>query len=239
MEPFIFNPGEHIERDLFLTFEHIVALYLFGCSVVWLYLHRHHVYMSQVRWIIFGTLVLSEVSLIIWSVVTGVWDIRYNLPLHLCTISLLSSSYMLIKNSYNVFEIIYFFALGGALQAIITPELFYTFPHFRFFHYFIAHFAIILAVLYMVWVCKFTITFRSAFKSFFVLNVIAVFVFFVNKVTGANYMFLARKPATPSILDWLGPYPWYILSLEIIAMVLFLLLSVPFYLKDFISGRKI
>lgn len=233
MEPFIFSPGQHIERNLFLSFEHIIALYLFGCSVVWLYLHRHHSYMKNVRWILFATLVLSEISLILWSVGTGLWDIRFNLPLHLCTISLITSSYMLVTKSYKVFEIVYFFAIGGAFQAIITPELFYTFPHFRFFHYFIAHFAIILAVLYMVWVYHYSVTFRSAFKSFLVLNGIAFVVFFVNKITGANYMFLARKPATPSILDWLGPYPWYILSLQLIAIVIFTILTLPFYLNRF------
>ncbi|MFN7250204.1 MAG: TIGR02206 family membrane protein [Anaerobacillus sp.] len=231
MKPFIFNPGEHIDRNLFLSFEHLMALYIFGALVVWLYLYRNHRFMKQTRWILFGTLVISEIGILVWSISTGLWDIRYNLPLHLCTISLLSSSYMLVTSSYRVFEIIYFFGVGGAFQAIITPELFYTFPHFRFLHYFIAHFAIILAILYMIWVCKFMITFKSALKSFVVLNCIAVVAFTVNHVTGANYMFLARKPATPSILDWLGPYPYYIVTLEFIAIALFLFLCLPFYYK--------
>jgi hypothetical integral membrane protein (TIGR02206 family) len=231
MKPFIFNPGEHIDRNLFLSFEHLMALYIFGALVVWLYLYRNHQFMKQTRWILFGTLVISEIGILVWSVSTGLWDIRYNLPLHLCTISLLSSSYMLVTNSYRVFEIIYFFGVGGAFQAIVTPELFYTFPHFRFLHYFIAHFAIILAILYMIWVCKFLITFKSALKSFVVLNCIAVVAFTVNQITGANYMFLARKPATPSILDWLGPYPYYIVTLEFIAIALFLFLCLPFYIK--------
>lgn len=233
MKPFIFNPGEHIDRNLFLSFEHLMALYIFGSLVVWLYVYRNHQFMKQTRWILFGTLVISEIAILVWSVSTGLWDIRYNLPLHLCTISLLSSSFMLVTNSYRVFEIIYFFGVGGAFQAIITPELFYTFPHFRFLHYFIAHFAIILAILYMIWVCKFLITFKSALKSFVVLNCIAVVAFTVNQLTGANYMFLARKPATPSILDWLGPYPYYIVTLEFIAIVLFLFLCLPFYIKRF------
>jgi hypothetical integral membrane protein (TIGR02206 family) len=233
MKPFIFNPGEHIDRNLFLSFEHLMALYIFGALVVWLYLYRNHRFMKQTRWILFGTLVISEIGILVWSISTGLWDIRYNLPLHLCTISLLSSSYMLVTSSYRVFEIIYFFGVGGAFQAIITPELFYTFPHFRFLHYFIAHFAIILAILFMIWVCKFIITFRSAIKSFVVLNCIAVVAFTVNQITGANYMFLARKPATPSILDWLGPYPYYIVTLEFIAIALFLLLCLPFYIKKF------
>ncbi|RXJ04206.1 TIGR02206 family membrane protein [Anaerobacillus alkaliphilus] len=232
MKPFIFHPGEHIDRNLFLSFEHLMALYIFGGFVILLFLFRHHPFMRQVRWILFATLVISEIGIVTWSILTGLWDIQYNLPLHLCTISLVTSSFMLATNSYKVFEIIYFFGVGGAFQAIITPELFYTFPHFRFFHYFIAHFAIILAIFYMIWVCNYTVKFRSAFKAFLVLNCIAAVAITVNHLTGANYMFLARKPVTPSILDWLGPYPWYILSLELLAIILFLLLCVPFYLRQ-------
>jgi uncharacterized membrane protein YwaF len=46
--------------------------------------------------------------------------------------------------------------------------------------------------------------------------------------TGGNYMFLARKPDTPSLLDYLGTYPWYLLSLDGVAVVFFLLLYLPF-----------
>ncbi len=229
MKPFIFDPGIHIDRNLFLSFEHLMALYLFGSLVLLLYLFRQHSFMKQIKWVLFWTLVLSEISIVGWSVATGLWDIRYNLPLHLCTISLVASSYMLMKNSYKVFEVIYFFGVGGAFQAIITPELFYTFPHFRYFHYFIAHFAIILAIFYMIWVCNYTIRLRSAIKAFLVLNCLALVAFSVNQLTGANYMFLARKPITPSILDYLGPYPWYILSLELLALLIFILLTIPFY----------
>lgn len=231
MEPFIFHPSEHIDPKLFLSFEHLMALYLFSCAIVFLYLFRSHPIMNEVRWVLFGTLVISEISLLIWTISSGQWDIQYNLPLHLCTISILSSSYMLVKNSFNVFEIIYFFGIGGAFQAIVTPELFYTFPHFRFLHYFIAHFAIILAVLYMIWVVKYTITFFSALKAFLILNLLAIVAFTVNMITGANYMFLARKPVTPSILDWLAPYPYYIIQLEFIAIGIFLILCLPFYVK--------
>lgn len=187
--------------------------------------------MSKVRWILFGVLVFTEIALITWTITNGFWDIRYNLPLHLCTISLFLSAYMLLTKNYRIFEVLYFFGLGGAIQAMLTPDLTYTFPHFRFFHFFIAHIAIILAVLYMVWIFKYTVTIGSLIKSFIVLNGLALIAFSVNQLTGANYMFLARKPQGPSMLDWLGPYPWYILSLQLIVLVIFFLLYLPFRQK--------
>ncbi len=40
-------------------------------------------------------------------------------------------------------------------------------------------------------------------------------------------MFLARKPSTPSLLDLLAPWPWYLLQLELVALALcFLMLGV-------------
>jgi hypothetical integral membrane protein (TIGR02206 family) len=59
-----------------------------------------------------------------------------------------------------------------------------------------------------------------------------VAIFFLNLAIGSNYMFVAHKPLTPSLIDVLGPWPWYILSLEAIGLVLFLLLYLPWVIHD-------
>jgi hypothetical integral membrane protein (TIGR02206 family) len=47
-------------------------------------------------------------------------------------------------------------------------------------------------------------------------------------ISGANYGFLRAKPPQASLLDLLGPWPWYILALDALAVVLFTLLYLPF-----------
>lgn len=227
----IFKPDTYRETEIFLSQAHLLVLIVFAISVAWIFYHQAKPYMKYIRWVLFGALMLSEVSLIWWTVSIGMWDIRYNLPLNLCTVSLYLAAAMLVTKSYTLFEIVYFFGIGGALQAMITPDLFYTFPHFRFLHFFTAHIAIILAVLYMIAFYKYEVTFRSFIKSLVVLHVLALIVFFINQMTGANYMFLARKPSGPSILDWFGPYPWYILALEAITFITFFILYLPFFIK--------
>ncbi|MBP3950694.1 TIGR02206 family membrane protein [Bacillus suaedae] len=227
----------YMEPALFLSTAHLYSILAFVVLVGLLYYFRQSSLTKRyARSLLIASLVLSEFGLITWSIWIGNWDIRYNLPLQLCTISLYLCVYMLITKNRTVFEVVYFFGLSGALQALLTPDLFYTFPHFRFIHFFIAHFSIVLSILYMVWIEQFHITFRSFIKSFITLNAIALIAIIVNFITGANYMFLARKPTNASLIDFLGPYPWYILSLELIALIMFGILYIPFYFKKKSGG---
>jgi len=137
---------------------------------------------------------------------------------------------MLLTGSRLLLGIVYFTGIGGALQALLTPVLGYGFPHFRFLEFFLALIAIILSVLYMVWVEGYRPGSRSMAAAMLFLHVLIVPVMLVNRATGGNYMFLARKPDSASLLDLLGPYPWYLLAMEAAALVIFWLLYLPFAL---------
>jgi uncharacterized membrane protein YwaF len=52
----------------------------------------------------------------------------------------------------------------------------------------------------------------------------------INKLVDGNYMFLSHKPDSASLLDVLGPYPWYILSME--GLLLSLSLMVWFIFRE-------
>jgi hypothetical integral membrane protein (TIGR02206 family) len=47
-------------------------------------------------------------------------------------------------------------------------------------------------------------------------------------LTGGNYMFLREKPEAASLLDVMGPWPWYILTGALLAIAMFAALDVPF-----------
>lgn len=214
---------------------HVVALLIFIMLFMMLFVCRQWLQDKRrgdvIRYTLAAILVLCELTLNIWYVSEGIYDVSSTLPLELCTISLYMCIVMLLWRSRAIFQIVYFTGIGGALQALFTPVLYYDFPHFRFLEFFVAHIAIILAVLYMVWVEGFRPTWKSIAITMGFLNVLAAIVFTVNTFTGGNYMFVSRKPETASLLDFLGPHPWYLLSLEIVAVALFLLLYMPFALK--------
>ncbi|GIQ66350.1 TIGR02206 family membrane protein [Paenibacillus cisolokensis] len=180
------------------------------------------------RYALATLLTASEALLNVWYIREGIFSAKSTLPLELCSISLYLSILMLLTRSRLLFGIVYFAGIGGALQALITPALDFGYPHFRFWQFFAAHTAIILAALYMVWVERFRPTLKSIAVTMGFLNALVVIVGYVNHVTGGNYMFLARKPDTPSLLDYLGPYPWYLLSMEGIALLTFSFLYLPF-----------
>lgn len=217
---------------------HLVALALAAVLIIGLYLSRHAFThgraQSILRYSILSILVLCEATLNIWYVSEGVYDVKDTLPLELCTLSLYLSVLMLLLRSHWLAHLVYFTGIAGALMALLTPALFYDFPHYRFIEFFAAHIAIILAALYMVWVEEYRPTLKSIGISMLYLNVLLVVIGSVNAMLGSNYMFISGKPDTTSLLDVLGPYPWYLLSLEGIALILFLLLQLPFVL----AGRS-
>ncbi|NEZ43505.1 TIGR02206 family membrane protein [Paenibacillus alvei] len=225
--------------DTFQAFSasHFGALLLFISAVLLFYRCRHWLQQEKrnrcVRYVLLGLLILSEAALNIWYLATGIFHASNTLPFELCSISLYMCVLMLFFRSKKIFQIVYFTGIAGALQALLTPALDYPFPHFRFIQFFLAHIAIILAVLYMVWVEHAKPTWKSIGYAMLFLNVLLVVVGGINYITGGNYMFLAHKPETASLLDVLGPYPWYLLSLEAVAFGMFIVLYLPFL----IAGR--
>jgi hypothetical integral membrane protein (TIGR02206 family) len=189
------------------------------------------------RYGVAAVLVINEIAWHLWNYFTGQWTIQTMLPLHLCSVLVWASAFMLITKNYSVYEFSYFLGIAGAIQALLTPDAgIYGFPHFRFFQVIISHGAIVTAAIYMTFVEGFRPYWKSVLRVFIWMNLYMIIVFVLNLILGSNYLFIAHKPETASLIDLLGPWPWYILALEAIGAVMCLLLYVPYAIKD--SRRK-
>jgi hypothetical integral membrane protein (TIGR02206 family) len=178
-------------------------------------------------------LVLNETAWHLWNYFTGQWTVQTMLPFHLCSVLVWVSAYMLVTRSYAIFEFAYFLGIAGAIQALLTPDAgIYGFPHFRFFQVILSHGAIVTAAIYMTFVEGYRPYWKSLLRVLVWGNIYTVAIGLINWWLGSNYLFIARKPDTPSLIDVLGPWPWYILSLEGLALVLCLLLYLPYALSD-------
>lgn len=193
----------------------------------------------NLRYFMAVALVADELSAHAWQIYWGTWTIQTMLPLQLCGVALWGSVYMLFTNNYGFYELMYFWGLGGATQALLTPDASqYGFPHYRAFQTFIAHGLLVIVPLYMTIVEGYRPTLKSFKRVFIWTNIYMVAVFFLNLAIGSNYLFIAHKPDFPTLIDMLAPWPWYILELEVIGFTIFTLLYVPFFIKDWRAQRQ-
>ncbi|WP_164779437.1 YwaF family protein [Paenibacillus kobensis] len=166
---------------------------------------------------------LLEAGLYFTYMIHHEWSV-WTLPFELCTMSLWLSVVMLLTRSRLLYQILFYLGTLGALQALLTPDLDVTFPAFRYFHFFLGHIGILAASVYMTAVERMRPALRFLPVAVLALHIAAIPGGIVNYYAGTNYMFLARKPAGGSLLDWLGPWPWYLIALEPIVWLMCLLL---------------
>ncbi len=186
-----------------------------------------------------GVLWANEIAWHLWHVFTGQWTIQTMLPLHVCSLLVWTGALMLVTRNYSIYEFSYFMGIGGALQALLTPDLgIYGYPHFRFFQTYISHGLIITSAIYMTVVYGFRPTWKSLLRVFVWMNIYMAFVFVINKLIGSNYLFIAHKPPTASLLDLLPEWPWYIAWMEVVGMLTCLILYLPFAIQDWRAKVK-
>jgi hypothetical integral membrane protein (TIGR02206 family) len=216
--------------------EHLVALGLVGlvCVLIYLVRDRWSVPSKRItRWGLLAVIYFCEASWQVWMWVTGAWTIQGMLPLWLCSVTSWTMPLLLIWRNRTYYTWAYYMGILGASMALLTPDLMqYGFPHFRFLEFFTLHGMLIIAVVYMTSVEGFRPSLRSLLWLVPVVNVYWLFCGWVNRQIGSNYLYTQGKLPTHSLLDLLGPHPWYLLWMEVIAIGLCLLLYLPFGLQD-------
>lgn len=179
-------------------------------------------------------LLCCEASLQISYLLEQSWNVG-SMPFQLCSLMVMLGAVLLMTSYKKLYSVLFFLGSMGALQALLTPNLDETFPHFRYFNFFIAHIGIIGAALFITAVERYRPTFRSVIQAWLWLHILAIPAAITNLATGTtNFMFLAGKPRTASLLDMLAPWPWYLLQLEAVVILIFLLLFYFTKLVDFL-----
>ncbi|MEY4484973.1 MAG: hypothetical protein RL693_2425 [Verrucomicrobiota bacterium] len=158
----------------------------------------------------------------------GTLSASTNLPCHLCDFASFIGAYALIKKRPLACELLYFWGIAGTMQGLLTPALTYDWPHPRFIVFFALHGGVVLAALYVVFGRRQIPRKGAVLVAFQLLAVYALLAGTADFFTGGNYGFLRSKPPTASLLDHLGPWPWYIGSLLLLSLTIFALLDLPF-----------
>jgi len=177
-------------------------------------------------------LLLNEMVFLIVLIKTGQWNYTWSLSLNLCDLTFFAVLFSLISQRQWVWEAAYFWAMGGSLQALLSPDLIETFPSYIFVKFYLTHGLILIGVIFLAAGCGRMIYRASLIRVFWLTNIVCAFVGMFNLVFNTNYSYLCGKPSQPSLLDYLGPWPYYLLSLEGILVVFLLIYFMPYFIFE-------
>ncbi len=164
-----------------------------------------------------------------WFVARGTWSPDFNLPLHLTDVVTVVSVLALWTARPLLVELTWFWALTASIQAVLTPDLGSAdFPELLYWTFFITHAGAVVAALVLVVGRRITPRPGAVRRAFVATLAVAAAAAAADLLTGGNYMWLREKPEAGSLLDFMGPWPWYILSAAGLALLLFTLLDLPF-----------
>jgi len=205
--------------------------------VAWFMQYKPHVRGSRAVYIglIFICLLAYPFSIFSWAKTGSFPSIEYIVPLHFCDITVVLCGFALITRHPLLCELAYFWGIAGASQALLTPALPEGATILTTFAFFIHHWAII-TVAWILLVQPSWNTARplwlAALRPLLYANIYFVVAIIANKSLGANYGYLSHKPDTPTALDHLGPWPYYIIWMEIISYFLFFILAILLHRKS-------
>lgn len=171
-------------------------------------------------------LVLAYLAEHVTYLTRGTWTTRENLPLHLTdAVALVAVAALWFPRTAILVELVYFWSLSAGLQSVLTPGVAEPFPHVLYFTYFVIHSGPIVAACLLVLGCRRIPRPRAAWRIYGLTIAFTASAAIGTVITGGNYMFLRSKPPRSSLLDVMGPWPWYIVAGAVLAVAMFLILE--------------
>lgn len=191
----------------------------------------------------FGPLLLVAIAVLIagseigshaWRVYEGIWNYRTNLPLHLCDLTGALVIWLLLERAVcfshppgraarRFEELAYFWTLAGTTQALLTPDLASGFPSWPYWEFFVSHGAAWAAVVGLVLGGELRVRRGAFWGAWRVTLLVGACVGLLNIPLQSNYMYTCGPPEQASIYDYFGRWPWSLVTLAALGLLLFVL----------------
>lgn len=222
----VYNKDFQLFGDQHLIVMALMAILSFGLPLFAnrFFNHEQKVLLSRVMAVTISFWVVLYDIILIYL---GKFNYKTDLPLDICNLMGVLLPFLMWTPNKKVFKYLYFLILSGTLQAVFTPHLYNGFPNFIFLKYWFVHSGLIVYIIYIAGAFKYKVSLKDLWRAFLVIQLYVFAMFGINALLGANYVYIMHKPPTASALDYLGPWPWYILVCEGIALVLFFIVWLP------------
>ncbi|MBO0839310.1 MAG: TIGR02206 family membrane protein [Sciscionella sp.] len=175
----------------------------------------------------------------IYSVATASTGVVYALPLQLSDLVALSAAYALASRRPWACTMTYYWGVALSTETLISPEYHgIDFPDKGFLAFWGIHLLVMWTAIYLTWgvgIHPDWGRYRATVAVTFGWVIVAMT---VNGLTGSNYGFLNRKPQTASILDFFGPWPWYVLVVIVIVAAVWALMTWPWVRSRTTDDRR-
>ncbi|MGK8488338.1 YwaF family protein [Nocardia asiatica] len=151
-----------------------------------------------------------------------------SVPLRLTDLASLVAAYALWSHRRWAYALTYYWCLTLSTQALVSPALdSRDFPDPEFLAFWAIHLVVVWAAIYLTWGIGMHPDWRSYRLAVTVTVVWVVVTFVFNSIAGTNYGFVNGKPSTPSLLDVLGPWPWYLVTVAALLLAVWAAMTWP------------
>ena len=204
------------ERFQAFTGQHYVLLLITAVGVVavvwWGRSHRGTERELAARRSFGAVILVVTLGMQIYWLTPDVYHVRTAWPFQLSDLADYAAGLALWTRGPRLAGFTYYVGLTLTLMAVVTPSLSQTFPSPGFFGFWVRHIFVVWAAVYLVWGLGIRPTWRLYRWTVVAVLVWAVVAYSFNVAVGANYGYLVRKPSSGSLLDLLGPWPWYVFA---------------------------
>lgn len=171
---------------------------------------------------------LAAVVTIGWPLLPEQFDLTWSLPLHVCDLTALTAPVALCSQRRLPRAILYFWGLGLSSQGFCTPDLRDGPGKIEFWVFWANHFAVVGAGAYDLAGRGYRPTWRDWRAASAAGIAYVAVVLPLDVALGLNYGYLGpARPGQPTVVDVLGPWPWRVPVMCILAIGLMALMAAP------------
>lgn len=171
-----------------------------------------------------GVVGINIASIVYW-LMPARFDLKVSLPLQLCDLACAMTPLVFLTGWRLPRALVYFWGIGLSTQAFVTPTLDEPPPSARYWLFWLVHLAIVGSAVYDLVVRRFRPTWRELLWAIGVSVAWVLLMVWLNEALGSNYGYVGRgDPGSPTIVDFLGPWPARVLVMAAIGIAAFVCL---------------